>query len=125
MADPRLRTQLLITGLQQSNNSLYQVILALIDEIDALNAELATISGGGGTGTNTTNNYITNQLISSEMGCCNNDEMPVPVGNINNPLVINNYIFNQNCPLPFETDLDNEDIPSAPLGNINFLYVAP
>lgn len=57
----RLQSQLLISGLQQSNNPLYQVINQLITTAKNLNAALAIVINGGGTpsGGLVNQNYLT------------------------------------------------------------------
>lgn len=56
----RLKSQLMVSGLQDRDNPLYQVINQLIGIVEGINRDVATGSGGGGGGsvTNITNhNY--------------------------------------------------------------------
>lgn len=79
----RARTWLLQSGLQQSNNALYQTILALLANIDELNSKLASSSsGGGGGGSNINNiNNILNAFTSpSNLGEQGDMGPPGPVG---------------------------------------------
>lgn len=116
----RLKSQLLTSGLSQKDNPLFQIINQLIGELERIGQVAdGSASGSGSIVNNTTiqeflmtnNSNEGNEYISMES---------IPIGNVNNPTIINNYILQQIC---FTSILENEEIQPAPLGNINFVYV--
>lgn len=57
----RLKSQLLISGLQQSNQPLYQVIFQLIDTVRQLTNEVNAEINGGGSGSVSGSSYVTTE----------------------------------------------------------------
>lgn len=57
----RLKSQLLVSGLQQSNQPLYQVIFQLIDTVRQLTNEINGEISGGGSGSLSGNSFVTTE----------------------------------------------------------------